>query len=211
MHAPLATQHHHRPLATSPATGGQAGRLPQGAGHLETAGGRTGGRGLGGLREGGSEGRAKRLCVVHRRSCRSEGAPGRCVQARFPVSTFHSAPERGFSGVSAINTPHPPDTRRSGRYGPPRALGGSGGALGKEGEEGLSGLPEGVAPWLGSPADGRLQLLLTLDTIRNMALVALALRLSGQRMQCVGWGCRSAKSAHAYRTQLAHTAPTTIP
>ena len=57
-----------------------------------------------------------------------------------------------------------------------RAVGGSGGALGKEGEEGLSGLPEGVAPWLGSPADGRLQLLLTLDTIRNMALVALALR-----------------------------------
>ena len=99
VHAPLATQHHHRPLATSPmtspATGGQAGRLPQGAGHLETAGGRTGG--AGGLREGGSEGRAKRLCVVHRRSCRSEGAPGRCVQARFPVSTFHSAPRPRFS------------------------------------------------------------------------------------------------------------------
>ena len=51
----------------------------------------------------------------------------------------------------------------------------------------------------------------TLGAIRNMALVALALRLSGQRMQCVGWGCRSAESAHAYRTQLAHTAPTTIP
>ena len=90
VHAPLAAQHHHRPLATSPATGGQAGRLPQGAGHLETAGGRTGGTGR--LREGGSEGRAKRLCVVHRRSCRSEGAPGRCVQGRFQVSTFHSLP-----------------------------------------------------------------------------------------------------------------------
>ena len=51
----------------------------------------------------------------------------------------------------------------------------------------------------------------TLGVIRNMALVALALRLSGQRMQCVGWGCRSAESAHAYRTQLAHTARTTIP
>ena len=143
MHAPLATQHHHRPLATSPATGGQAGRLPQGAGHLETAGGRTGG--TGGLREGGSEGRAKRLCVVHRRSCRSEGAPGRCVQARFPVSTFHSAPPPilNFHAVCPRLTLPTPDTRRSGRYGPPRALGGSGGALGKEGEERLSGLPGG--------------------------------------------------------------------
>ena len=96
---PQAPRHLTRYLLTyllTTVTGGQAGRLPQGAGHLETAGGRTGGR-AGGLREGGSEGRAKRLCVVHRRSCRSEGAPGRCVQARFPVSTFHSAPRRRFS------------------------------------------------------------------------------------------------------------------
>ena len=56
----------------------------------------------------------------------------------------------------AINAPHL-TTRRSGRYGPPRARG-SGGALGKEGEEGLSGLPGDVAPWLGLAADGRLQL-----------------------------------------------------
>ena len=85
------------------------------------------------------------------------------------------------------------------------------GRSGRKGKRDCRGCQEDVAPLLGLPADGRLQLLLTLDTIRNMAWVALALRLSGQRMQCVGWGCRSAKSAHAYRTQLAHTAPTTIP
>ena len=76
-----------------------------------------------------------------------------------------------------LHPPPPPDTRRSGRYGPPRALGGSGGALGKEGEVGLSGLPEGVAPWLGSPADGRLQLLLDVRRDTQHGLGGLGLEV----------------------------------
>ena len=149
---------------------------------------------------------------MHRRSCRSEGAPGRCVQARFPVSTFHLAavPILNLKGVSAINTPHPTHVDLEGMA--LRAL--SGAVVGRSGRKGkwdCRGCQKELHRGSGRQPMVACSCCWMLGAIRNMALVALALRLSGQRMQCVGWGCRSAESAHAYRTQLAHTAPTTIP
>ena len=116
-----------------------------------------------------------------------------------------------FSGVAAINTPHPP-THVDLEGMALRALSGAVvGRSGRKGKRDCRGCQKELHRGSGRQPMVACSCCWMLGAIRNMALVALALRLSGQRMQCVGWGCRSAESAHAYRTQLAHTARTTIP